>query len=124
MMAGRFVRLPLQAQFCSLVGLVALLACVVAFLLWNSKLGGLAWVSIGTFFASLAGLLWFVQLQLIRPVREISAYAQQVSESDLADLKSADLRFTRVDDSSRNEIQRLNVALKRLLRSLKVQRNF
>ena len=121
-MSGRFVRLSLQTQFWVLMGFVALLGSIMAFLLWRSRLDDLAWFGVGTFLASLVGLLWFVQVQLIWPVRRISVYALQVSESDLADLRSADLRFTRGDQTSGNEIQRMNVALKRLLRSLKVQR--
>ena len=122
MMRGGFNRLPLQKQFRAPMGTVVAFACVMTFVLWRSRLDGIAWISIGAFFASLTYLLWFVQFHVIRPVRQISAYAQKVSESDLADLSSAELHFSPADQKSGNELQRMTVALKRLLRSLKVQR--
>lgn len=121
-MSGRFARLPLQAQFCWISGSVAVVGTAMALVLWGNHLDRTAWLSVGCFFASLASLLWFVQVRLIRPVREISLYAERVSESDLAELHSADLRFPGGDTTSANEIQRMNVALRRLLRSLKLQR--
>ena len=121
-MQGRFKSLPLQVQFRALLAVVVPLGCIAAFMLWQRSLDGFVWISISAFYASLAGLLWFVQVQLIRPVRQISLYAQQVSASDLADLRSADLHFTHGDQAAGNELQSITVALKRLLRSLKVQR--
>jgi HAMP domain-containing protein len=123
MMPGGFERQPLQTQFRVPMGVVLALGCIMALVLWRSRLDGMAWITIGAFFASLAYLLWFVQAHLIRPVRQISVYAQKVSESDIADLNSAELHFSLADQKSGNELQRMTVALKRLLRSLKVQRN-
>jgi HAMP domain-containing protein len=86
--------------------------------------GGTAWVSVVAFIASLLGLLVFVRRQVIAPINQLSAYAGQASEGDIADLKSVNLKFSENDESSRNEVHRMNVALKRLLRSLKVQRKY
>lgn len=86
--------------------------------------GGTAWVSVAAFIASLVGLLWFVRSQVIRPINQLSGYASQASESDIANMKGLDLRFTEADETSRNEVQRMSVALKRLLRSLKLQRKY
>ena len=123
MMDGGFQRQPLHAQFRAPMGVVLALGGVTAFVLWQSRLEGIAWISIGAFYASLAYLLWFVQVRLIKPFRQISVYAQKVSESDLANLSTADLQFSQADQKSGNEFHRMTVALKRLLRSLKIQRD-
>ena len=46
-MSARFVRLSLQTQFCVLMGFVALLGGIMAFLLWRSRLDDLAWIGVG-----------------------------------------------------------------------------
>ena len=88
------------------------------------SLGPAAWLSIGGFIASLGGLLWFVRRAVIAPVQRLSAFASQASESDVEDIKGRNLRFTEAEETSRNEVHRLGVAVKRLLRSLKVQRRY
>lgn len=85
------------------------------------SLGAVAWVGIAAFLAALSALLWFVQSAVIAPVRRLSRSAGKASESDIADIRTASLRFTPADETSRNEVQCLGVAIKRLLRSLKVQ---
>ena len=123
MMAGGFQRQPLQTQFRAPMGVVLALGCLTTFVLWRCRLEGAAWISIGALYASLAYLLWFVQARLIHPLRQLSVYAQKISESDLADLSTADLQFSQADQKSGNELHRMTVALKRLLRSLKIQRD-
>jgi HAMP domain-containing protein len=86
------------------------------------SLGGAAATSIFGFLASLAGMLWFVKRSVIRPVHQLSKFAGEMSQGDLADLKAATLRLNADYDTSRNEINMLRVAVQRLLRSLHVQR--
>jgi len=85
------------------------------------SVGGVGSAGIAAFLASLALLLWFVQSAIIDPIRQLSNSTSQASEADIVEIQAASLRFTQADESSRNEIQRLGVAVKRLLRSLKVQ---
>ena len=87
-----------------------------------SAIGGVAWLGVGLFMALFATMLWFVQRLVIAPVQRLSRSAAQASEADIADIRPADLRLTH--DGSRNDIHRLDVAIKRLLRSLVVQRKF
>ena len=87
-----------------------------------AAIGGLAWLGVGIFMVSLAVMLWFVQRAVIAPVRRLSRSAAQASEADIADIRPADLRLTQ--DGSRNDVHRLDLAIKRLLRSLVVQRRF
>jgi len=87
-------------------------------------LGPVAWFSIGGFVASLACMLWFIRRAIIAPLRRLSTYASRASEADIAEIKGASLRFTAAEETSRNEVHRLSVAVKRMLRSLKVQRRY
>lgn len=87
-----------------------------------SAIGGVAWLAVGLFMALFATMLWFVQRLVIAPVQRLSRSAAQASEADIADIRPADLRLTQ--DGSRNDIHLLDVAIKRLLRSLVVQRKF
>lgn len=86
------------------------------------SIGVVACVAIGAFVASMAALLWFVQSVVIAPVQRLSRSTAQVSESDIADIQAAALRFTQED--SNNEVHRLDRSIKQLLRSLSVQRRF
>ena len=85
-------------------------------------IGVVAWVGIGAFVASVVAFLWFVQSVVIAPVQRLSRAAAHLSESDIADIHPTALRFTH--EGSRNDIHRLDLAVKRLLRSLKVQSKY
>jgi HAMP domain-containing protein len=90
----------------------------------HDLLGPTAWGGIAAFVASILALLWFVRRAMISPLRQLSDYATRTSESDVADIDAQSLRISEADEESRNEVHRMTVAIKRLLRSLKVQRKY
>jgi HAMP domain-containing protein len=82
-------------------------------------MGTATWVAIGVFVSALLGCLWFVQRAVLTPMGRLATEAMLASETDPADLYPAALVIRETE--SRNEIHRLDVAIKRLLRSVRLQ---
>ena len=74
------------------------------------------------FLLAIAAAVWFVGHEFIAPIQRFCRRAERVSEADVANINAEALRFN--DKVSNDELHRLDVAIKRLLRSIRIQRSF
>lgn len=71
---------------------------------------------------AMAVTAWFVGREVIAPIQRLCRRAERVSEADVANINAEALRFT--DRTSSIDLHRLDMAIKRLLRSIRIQRSF
>ena len=87
-----------------------------------SMLGAAGWTALGLLALLITGFLWFVKRRVLGPIGAMSQAAAQASMTDVSDLRAADWDIHGGPRDSRNEIHALAAAVKRLLRSVQMQR--
>jgi HAMP domain-containing protein len=80
------------------------------------------WASIALVGLFLIALLGFVWQRVIGPMQKLAKAAEAASQSDIQSVPASALLITEREESSRDELDRLSVATKRLLRSIELLR--
>lgn len=88
----------------------------------SGMMGPTGWGALALLAAVVGGFLWFLRQRVIQPIHAMSMAASSASMTDAADLRLLDFGRPAGSRHSRNEMDALSAAFRRLLRSVQVQR--